>query len=1729
MQIASRLAPAPLPWLFQLALCVWLAGHCRAQGPDTPKAPKAPSGGNRLTYLDKFCDPYYAGPNFPKLTTPQWVGDPEVEAVVTLGIDDMRDPAKYEQYLRPLLERLKAIDGRAPVSIMTCNVDPQDPQLQAWLQEGLSLETHTVDHPCPCLQGGDFQKAKSTYDRCVDMMFSVPNSHPVAFRFPCMDSKNTPSPRAFAEIINQTTPQGNFLQASTSVTCLFTSDDPQLPNSLTLNDDGSERFRRYIPFPSFVNKIENYPYPFVIGKKCWEFPCTIPDDWQAQNIQRPHNPRTVTDLVAALEATYRKQGMANVIFHPHGWIRAEQMAAAVDAMDKRHGKKILFLNFRECVSRLTKNMLLGQALRGPAGGDNGVRLLDLNDDGYLDVLVGNEHKQVQRVWSPADRQWQDQPLPFRITGPATGDAQERQDLGVRLGILDGSVVALAPDTSNISASSHTSVLFRFDGSRFVPTRTPPELARTATVRNGVDQGVRWRDVNGDGQCELIVANPSEQLFYQRDPAGNWQRRSFPQPLVDAQGRDFGARFVDLDSDGHDDLVVSNGSVSVVHLCLPDQWSFSAPVKGIKDSIPTIARAGKNGGVWFADNFMWVQNETTHRLPDGVDRRSFTQLLGDSDPPPRTPQESLNSMRVRPGLRIELVAAEPLVMDPIAVDWGPDGKLWVVEMADYPLGLDDRGKPGGRVRYLEDSDGDGRYDRSTLFLDNIPFPTGVMAWRDGVLVSAAPTVFYAEDTDDDGKADRRRELFRGFVEGNQQHRVNGFEWGLDNWVYLANGDSGGTVESIATGKRMNINGRDLRIRPDTGEMQALSGRTQFGRHRDSWGNWFGCSNPVPVRHYLLDDHYLSRNPHIAPPSTRRDIARVDNAQLFPISRVLSHWSGYKPPQPGEPHKFTSACSTSVYRDNWLGKEFQGNTFTCEPVHNAVHRRLLVPDGLSFRSERPADEQGREFLASSDSWFRPATVTTGPDGALWVVDMYRLVIEHPEWIDDQREKELFLRAGHTRGRIYRILPEGRSPREVELLGNKSPAWLAATLSSPNGRQRDLAQRLLVHRADPASREPLLQVLNSRRAATRLHVMCALAGLGELSLDTLLPLLDDPHPGVRRHAVRLCEPLLADTKTPLPEALWQAFERRVTDADPHPRLQLAYTLGFAGNAAQDGRVERAGSLLAALSVQSGADPYFRAAIFSSLNAHLLPAYYTGIAEAPAAYRDGVLQLAAKLGDRELSLKMADAALERLLSTLRDDAVKADELLAAHESLRRLPANSLAQDRQSQLQAASARLQIIVNEPTALATRVAAVQLGGTLRRLGAASPTASLLALVDSRQPIELQLAAVEVAGAQLAADTDAGRALLVRLHQLSPRVAGALLDQTLANSAWTRLLFELLESNQIAPQLISASRRAALRQHSDKAMRALAEKWFGNEAKTDRSQLVEQYLAAMPAQGSHQRGASLFKKHCSACHRVGETGHAVGPDLTALKNRSLSAMTVAVMDPNRAVEDKYQSFTVLTEEGRQVTGIVTEETGASITLRMQEGKTKTILRTNMQRMQNSRKSLMPVGLEKELAPEQLRHLLAYVEQLNEQRAGPAKQFAGNAPKLVAGEGPTLRLSAANCRIYGPSLVFESKHKNLGFWGDARDVARWTVSPPSAGVYEVTIEYACPADTAGNRYEVVIGGQRLEARVKGGGGWDDYRVLKLGSIRLSAGEHPAHVQAVGKLSGYLFDLRAVQLTRQ
>ncbi len=1671
---------------------------------------------NRLTYLDSFCDPYWPALDAAKLTTPQWIGEDQVECVVTIGIDDLRgDPTPFERYLRPILERLKQVDGRAPVSVMTNQIDPNHPQLQSWLEEGLSLETHTRDHPCPCLQGGSLSTAKETYDRCVDELASIPGSRPVAFRFPCMDSLNTPSPRGFTELVNSKTVKGNFLQISSSVCQLFTPEDPSLPKAIVLDEQGNDRFARYVPFESFVNKIENYPYPYVIDRLCWEFPCTVPDDWQGQNIQSDRNPQTAKDYLAAIDATFLKQGVANLVCHASDWIGSELMLRVVDTTLTKYGNRVKFLTFPECLARLNKNLLLGQPIRSSDGHDNGVRLLDLNDDGYMDVVIGNAQRRITRVWVPDQRTWQESAFPVPIV--STSDGMWRAT-GVRCGVLRvgglPSVLVLNEDHRGI---------WHFDGRSW--QRDDAMLAGLQvsgkplmTAVEGRDRGVRLRDIDGDGRCEILVGNTTQrEILEWNEERQTWESiGTLPEPIVDDQGRDAGLRFVDLNQDGRDDLVFSNEQRYAVLLysAADRAWSKVAMRGNRSDSsvVPMISRLGTNNGAWFANGHMWVQNEDTTRMPNGVDRRKFTELLGNAAPEPRSPTDSLSSIRMRPGFEIELAAAEPQVMDPIAFDWGPDGRLWVVEMADYPLGLDDQGQPGGRIRVLEDVDGDRYYEKSTVFLDGIPFPTGLMVWRDGVLVSAAPDIFFASDTDGDGKADHHEVLYRGFVEGNQQHRVNGFAWGLDNWVHVANGDSGGKVRSLQTDAMLDIRGRDLRIRPDSGDMDLQTGFTQFWRRRDDWGNWFNSSNSQPLGHYVLADHYLRRNPHARYPSPAVSLAHTSNTEVFPISQVLSHFSGYKPPGTGESHRFTAASGTVVYRDDLFGSEYQSSTFTCEPVFNLVHRRQLVPDGVSFDSRRPSDEQGYEFLASTDSWFRPTSSRTGPDGALWIADMYRLVIEHPEWIDDEVEKSLFLRAGCDRGRIYRVYPSGANPRPIRKLDELSPVELVAALDSSNGWQRDTAHRLLVHSNDKSVIRPLHDLLrNASRPLARVHALCVLEGIDGLTEQCLLDALADEHPAVRRHALRVGEPLLIASS-----ALARKAMELATDNDPMVRLQVAYSLGAADD-------PKTGSVLARLAIADDADEYVRAAAVSSLTADNLSAALEEVQQ-HVTEPDGqeffgeLMQIAAAVGSKQA----IQDGMKLITQSEQDTAWQFDAasslLIGCRDQAH--PDSPLLLEVIAQLATLhSAATSIATDADSPLSLRLAAIRFLGPSNQWASEDELELWYELLDPVNEIEVQQAAAEALG--WSKNPALATVLMESLPQQSPKMVAVALEVLVRRDQWVEKLLSRLEQDIKLRPTLNSTFRSRLLEHQDESIRARATELFATGEST-REAVLEAYQQCLKSSGETSKGKLLFAKHCSQCHRLDGLGTEIGPDLAALKDRSRLAVLTAILDPNRAVEDKYRSYAVLTIDGRTISGMIESETSTAINLRTATGDRVVVLRTDIEALRSSF-SFMPEGLERELNITDMTHLLSYIADLGP----PRRSFAGNNPKqLQPDEGGVIRMTAADCRIYGETIAFEPRYGNLGMWQSQTDQAEWLIELSQTGTYEILMEYACDDSTAGNRYEMQVGDETLSGEIIGTGTWDDYQTKHLGQVTMKAGMIQVGFRPQEQPSQYLVDLKALIL---
>ena len=1700
---------------------------------------------NRLTYLDE-ADPFYVGVDFPKLTTPQWVGEGGVESVVILGIDDMGGNwPTYERVLRPVLNRLKQIDGRAPVSIFCNSIDPDQPQFQQWLAEGLNLEVHTLSHPCPILAQKNFAGAEKTFHGGVDLLNHVPNNHPVTFRTPCCDSINSPSPRLYAELFNRTNSAGQFLRMNSSVMHAFTTNDPTLPRELVLDEKGRERFRKYLPFSSFVTTIDNYPYPYVIGKLCWEFAGMVPSDWEAQHLHGNTNPVTLVDWQAAIDASVLKQGTFNLIFHPAGWSNPQQIVGIIDHAVQKHGNKVKFLNFREAHERLTEHLLAGQPLRAANGQDNGVRLLDLNNDGYLDVVIANESLRQTRLWNPGAKRWEVSDFPVPLV--ELDEAGNQHETGVQFGIVtrDGFATMLVRN-ERVSGAWH------FDGHRWIEAKgllLGLELngQPVLTSRNHRDRGVRWRDVDNDGLCELIVGNDSQNaLFRWSEQDRTWKPAGFALPpdtsIVNAEGQDNGLRFVDVNEDGFADVLFSNEARFSVHLFVARTylgWSqgwtreVMAGLRGDAGEIPRFVRAGpaRNNGAWFKNRYLWVQNEDTATMPDLVDRRSFDQLLTGDLPLPKSPAESLACLRPPPGFKVELVAQEPLVQSPVAFEWGPDGKLWVVETRDYPLGMDGKGQPGGVIKYLEDTHGDGRYDKATEFVTGIGYPTGVMPWGKGVLISAAPNILYAEDTDGDGRADVRKVLFEGFGQGNQQHRVNGFEYGLDNWIYGANGDSGGTILSLATGQRVSIGGRDFRFRPGDGSFQTQAGQTQFGRHRDDWGNWFGNNNSTWGYHFFLPEQYVVRNPRLAVQGTSKAFATYEDAtKVFFLSKPIQRFNVV-----GRGDHVTSANSPTPYRDDLFGPEYAASLFISEPVYNLVHREVLRPEGVGFVSQRAPEERESEFLASSDTWFRPIMTKTGPDGALYVADMYRLVLEHPEWIPDDVEKRLDLRAGADKGRIYRVSPVNAALRKIPHLDQLDGQGLVAALESPNGWQRDTAQRLLVERADASVAEPLRNLAReSSRPKVRLQALCTLDGLNALTPELLRQALQDPHPAVREQAVRVSEPFLrARPKAGAPAApeneaaVETALAQLADDPEIRVRYQLAFTLGEWDH-------PRAGQLLGRLALQAHAEPNLLVAVQSSAARQPEEILNTLLAAGPTpAGLDSLIQhlvaLTASQGNRAAMARLVEKIARPQAGEYRSWQIAAFAELVRELDRQKITLSRLQAKASPESQDAFGRLpglqafarRMLEDENAPMDQRLAAIQLIG--RDKAAQAQDIPILArLVSARTPVPLQTAVFSSLGQILSPQVAA--ALLDGWKTYTPNLRSQVLDLLTRREETIQELLNRVEGGQLSPLELGAGVRQQLTLHKNTGVRERAAKLLDLPVHSERQPLIDKLLPqVLEATARADHGSALFAQQCGVCHRLGNAGAGAGPDLASLVDKSAARMLIAILDPNRAVEDRYKSYVAETKSGDEFSGMLINETGNSVTLVGVTGVHQTLLRSELQSVTCTQKSLMPEGFEEFLKAQDLADLIAYVGSVGL----PPKNFPGNRPEVaLADQEGQFRLLASNGEIYGDSLVLEARYGNLGFWTSGNDHAVWTMDVPKAGKYDVWLHWACDNGTAGNSFLLQMEDTKLTGKVRGTGTWDDYKHDKFGQLDLPAGRHKLFFRAEGELKNCLLDLREVRL---
>lgn len=969
-------------------------------------------------------------------------------------------------------------------------------------------------------------------------------------------------------------------------------------------------------------------------------------------------------------------------------------------------------------------------------------------------------------------------------------------------------------------------------------------------------------------------------------------------------------------------------------------------------------------------------------------------------PPRPVAEAVAGFEAVGGFRLEPVAHEPLVVDPVAAAFDEDGSLYVAEMRDYPYKPAPGGTPLGTVRKLVDRDGDGTFDESVVFADGLLWAAGVAPWKGGVFVTAPPDILYLKDTDGDGRADVRRVVYTGFGTDNQQAMLNNLQWGLDHKVYGSTAGNGGRVRPAdrPDAEAVDVGGRDFRFDPAAGTFEPITGTVQFGTTFDDWGNRFLCSESRPLLHAVLPLRYLARNPYLPAPGGLHDLApgAVPIFRISPIerwrqirsSRRIAHNARPATAAGASHHVVDAAAGVTIYRGGAYPPEFYGDAFVGDSQNNLIHRRVLEPDGVTFTSRR-ADE-ATEFVRSPDTWFRPVNLVNAPDGTLYVLDMSREVIESIH-IPTDVVKHLDLTSGRDRGRIYRIAPPGFRYPGPPRLGSASTAELVAALESPHGWWRDTAHRLLHERRDPAAVAPLRRLLRSdARPESRLLALWSLHGLDALGDDDLAHALGDASPHVRRHAVELSEPRLDDSPPILARVL--ALE---PDADPRVRLQLAFSLGAS-------RDPRAAAALARIA-RVADDPWTRAAVLSSVGDNapaLLAGLLDGSSPAPAVEPGSVpVALASVLGARrdpdEIGRAIAaiasapalsDADRDRLVASLGAALARSgsrlDELVRGPEASRRF------------LEARRAELRRVAADASApIPDRVAAVRF---LAGLSFAAARATLATLLDVRQPEPVQVAALDALAGY--PEPEVAPLVLARWREATPTVRASILELLLGRDDRVAALLRAIDDGAADAASLAPAQRARLLDHRDPSINSLARRVLGASS-SSREEVVAAYRPALERPGDPTRGESVFLRECAACHRIGSHGHAVGPDVTSSASRDPEALLVHILDPGRYVAPNFVQYQVADTSGRVYSGLLASQSPTSLTLRREEGKEDTILRADVEELTSAGTSLMPEGLESKIPPAEMADLLAYL------LAAQSSSTPESAPPLDVGTEPGL----------------------------------------------------------------------------------------------------------------------------
>lgn len=951
------------------------------------------------------------------------------------------------------------------------------------------------------------------------------------------------------------------------------------------------------------------------------------------------------------------------------------------------------------------------------------------------------------------------------------------------------------------------------------------------------------------------------------------------------------------------------------------------------------------------------------------------------------EESQKLIQLDGPYEAQLVASEPLVLDPVEVTWDSKGRMYVADMRDYPLGPPKAGDPWlSRIVLLTDEDGDGRMDKSVVFADHMDNVQGLLPYNGGLIATTRTQVLFLKDTNDDGKADVTESLIKGFNPRHAQLQVSAPRWGLDGCVYFNNGLDAKEIYPTADPKAaINVPRCNFRWDPRTGKIEPTSGNGQYGGSFDDYGHHFFCSNRNPVMFAVMPYEAVIRNPAAGITQGYEDIAPAGaETRVYPLK--ITHTTA-------DAHAGTNtACSgLGVYRGD-LMPELKNNVFVPDPTGQLITRYKVEPKGASLKATRVGAKT--EFFRSGDEWSRPVNFTTGPDGAIYVCDMYRRYIDHARFFPEEFVKTHDMREGENQGRIWRIVPKGTKARKVEPAPEKI-ADLVAWLGHENAWQRETAQRLLS---------------NLPHAALELFAKEAAAAKGSVLAD--VHLLGVCHALMQQHDEEECRKLLEAASNPV---FLRSFE------DP---VLLETTLGSFADYAQvwDGTQEFKGSkakldrlafLVLCKFVSGGAS---RTGVIERLlgrfpddswihNAVLAAATTSDGARTTGVILDWFLKQTA-------AEKMSDAKAEfvRKLARISASEVGASQfadydfthvmdclklspgklvwwkpalLQGVSEGLPRSNgklAKTLAafiSKPSAQYEDAAKEIGVLMShvESTAtdvqapLDTRLAVLPLLAQ-NKWDKTGPVVK--GLLTTSQPPELTTAALALLKKYVLKDTSP--LIYELIPKAGPSLKGPLVGMLTGNPAAALELFKKMEKGELPTALVDIETRWRW-QRGTGELRDLAVKLFGQPS-GDRAAVITSYMDCSKKLGNAEKGKAVFATVCIACHKVGDLGMEVGPPLSDVKVKLPEALLSDILDPNRMFEARWSAYQIDTKDNRILSGLITGETSDSVQLTMMGGIKETVQRSNIKEMKSLDRSLMPVGLEAGISKEQMSDLLAFL---------------------------------------------------------------------------------------------------------------------------------------------------------